>query len=325
MTLEPAVRAHLDAMAESSLAPADMVAFRVFLTAEIDRMFEKFGEPGPPVADVRDHRVPVSGGAEIVVRTYHPDPAAVLPAHVVLHGGGWTTGSIDELVADGSARHRAVRANCVVVLVEYRLAPEHRFPIPVHDVVAAVRWLTENAVALGVDPATVTLGGSSAGANLAAAAVVAEPALGIAALLLEVPALDLTLGTATATCADLVVQHGPDSEIGDLLSRTLALLDRARRDYLGHLELAELSTASPLLVPDLTRFPPTYIQTAQWDPLRTDGSAFVQRLRDAGVRASVTCYPGALHGSPILTATWPTARRWQDDLIARLVDVHGRA
>lgn len=109
-----------------------------------------------------------------------PSAEAALPAHVLLHGGGWSTCSIDDRVCDATARHRAVAAECVVVLVEYRLAPEHPFPTAVDDSVAAVRWVSAHAEELAVDPRVITLGGASAGANLAVAAVVAaddlEPA-----------------------------------------------------------------------------------------------------------------------------------------------------
>lgn len=94
--------------------------------------------------------------------------------HVYLHGGGWTSGSIRELVCDATARHRTASASCVTCLVEYRLAPEHRFPTAVHGVVSVVRWVVDRAIELQIDPQRITLGGT-AGANLAVAAVLAAP------------------------------------------------------------------------------------------------------------------------------------------------------
>jgi acetyl esterase len=333
MELEAAVRAHLDALSAPAAVPHGVVAWRVFLRAEIDRIFRTFGLPGPQVAAIRDHRVPVDGAAEIVVRTYHPVFGAKLPCHVYMHGGGWNAGSIDDLVTDATARHRAVGAGCVVALVDYRLAPEHPFPTPVHDVVAAVRWLAANPYAAGIDPEMLTLGGNSAGANLAAAALVAAPDLPIDALVLEVPILDLTLGMATATCAELAAEHGADSQISELAAGAMADYERVRREYLepdpwldavrpsapfADIPAAKSPLASPVFADDLGGFPRTYVLTAQHDALRTEGALFADRLREDGARASVTCYPGALHGSPILTATWPTARRWQDDVIGIL-------
>jgi acetyl esterase len=274
------------------------------MRAEIDRMFMLFGQPGPPVSDVRDHRVPVEGG-EITVRIYHPEasrPVAGRPAiHVLLHGGGWTGGSIDELVSDATARHRAVGAGCVVAAVEYRLAPEHRFPVAVHDVIAAVRWVRDHASLIGADGRVLTLGGASAGANLAAAAVVGADDLGLRALILEVSALDLSRGPV-------------DGPLEEVLS-----------GYLGDRSRGQDPLASPLLEPDPGRFPETVLLAAELDPLRRDSERFAERLSAAGVEVHLTCYKGAMHGSPILTGTWPTARRWQQDVIDHLRRINGSA
>ena len=318
MTFEPAVRAHLEATDPMMFSGVDVATRRLLLTKDIDRIFTLFGLPGPEVHAIQDHQVAVEGGT-ILVRSYHPVATGNLPAHVLIHGGGWSTGSIDELVADATARHRAVETGCVVVLVEYRLAPEHPFPIPVDDILAATRWVIDSAASLGVDAGVVSLGGASAGANLAAAAVAAAPELTIAALVLEVPFLDLTGHSARAA----IRQLGLDPEEAELLVQVQDEYDRAAAAYLAGAP-ATTPLASPYFLEDLTRFPPTYVLTAGLDPLRAEGEEFVRRLQAAGVVASVTRYPGALHGSPILTATWPTARRWQDDILAILAEVHRR-
>jgi acetyl esterase len=314
-TLEPAVRAHVDATDTAAIraAAGDISARRDVLRRSIDRNFTLFGLPGPEVYAIRDHSVPIDGG-EILVRSYHPSAEPGLPAHIALHGGGWATGSIEELVADGTARHRAVAANCVVVAVEYRLAPEFPFPAAVHDTVAATRWVREQAAALGADPGIITLGGISAGANLAAAAVLADPDLRPAALLLEVPALDLR-PDAVFTEVDL----GTGYE-----GFTATALTGFRQYLGGDPERGRSPLASPVLAEDLTGFPETHILTAELDALRASAELFARRLREAGVPTSITCYQGALHGSSILTATWPTARRWHDDTLAILADVHHR-
>jgi acetyl esterase len=319
MTFEPAVQAHLDAMDPAPYAGVDLATQRTLLTNDIDRMFTLFGRSGPEVHAIQDHQVVVDGGT-ILVRTYHPDAVGTLPAHVLIHGGGWMTGSIEELVADATARHRAVETGCVVALVEYRLAPEHPFPTAVYDVFAATRWVIDNATRLGVDPAVVSLGGASAGANLAAATVVAAPELNLAALVLEVPALDLTGVTARAEIGDLGLDPGET----ELLVQAQDHFDKAAEVYLAGAP-ATTPLASPFYFADLARFPATYVLTAGLDPLRAEGEEFVRRLHAAGVVAAATRYPGALHGSPILTATWATAQRWHDDILAILVDVHRRS
>jgi len=278
-------------------------------------MFELFGQEGPEVDDVTDYQVPVADGT-IMVRVYRP-VAGRLPAHVVLHGGGWTTGSVLELVADASARQRAVGARCVVVGVEYRLAPEHPFPTAVHDVVAAVRWVREHADALGIDPGVISLGGASAGANLAAAAATTDPGLDLAALLLEVPALDLR-ANAELTPIDL----GP--AFAEILAGLPEVFAATLREYFADVADAESPMASPLLAPDLTVFPETHLLLAELDPLRGQGEQFAAMLEAAGVSTSVHIYPGALHGSGILTKSWPTAAQWQQDAIDMLADLHAR-
>jgi acetyl esterase len=317
--LEPEVQAHLDAGNAISLEDASIDERRALLTAEIDRMFTLFGLPGPDVACIRDHHVPVAGGS-VLIRSYHPSTEGehqpALPAHVILHGGGWTTGSIDELVCDAVARHRAVGARCVVILVEYRLAPEHRFPVAVHDVVSTVRWVREHAAELGVDPRVITLGGASAGGNLAIAAVIADHDLDLQALVLEVPAADLR---PTAIADDLTMADPRFAPIERML------IEIVLPEYFDDIADAESPLASPVVAEDLDHFPETHMFTAELDLLRIGAERFAQRLSDAGRPVTLTCYPGALHGSLILTRTWATARRSHDDILATLNDIHRRA
>jgi acetyl esterase len=318
MLLEPEVFAHLEAGDTTGFADATPAELRVLLTREIDRMFTLFGLPGPDVEKVADHHVPVEGGT-ILLRSYHPanSSGGALPAHVLVHGGGWVTGSVDELVADATARHRAVGGGCVAVLVEYRLAPEHPFPTPVHDIVASLRWVRDHADQLGIDPDVITAGGSSAGANLATAAVLAAPDLALRALILDVPALDLRPGAAVKP-ADL----GP--EYDELMTATAAHFEPAVAQYLPDADDALSPLASPVLAEDPSVFPETHLLTAEVDILRPAAEDFARRLDAAGVSVHLTCYPGALHGSAILTRSWATARRWHDDTLAILRDVHSR-
>ena len=202
-----------------------------------------------------------------------------------------------------------------MVAVEYRLAPEHRFPTAVHDVVHTVRWVRSHAAELGIDPNVITLGGGSAGGNLAAAAVVADPNLAVCALILEVPACDLRPEALANDSVDADPRFAPIE---------LTLIDLALREYLDDIAEADSPLASPVLG-DLERFPETHILTAELDLLRLGAERFASRLQAAGVPVTITCYPGALHGSPILTGTWATARRWQNDVLTILDDIHRRA
>jgi len=208
MRLAPQVQEFLNAPGES-LDHLTVSEQRQRIRELSDINYHRYGRSPEPACISADHRVPVGDGAQITVRAYRPcadAPAtgAPLPAHVELHGGGWWLGSIDEHVNEAICRYRCVHAHCVVFAVEYRLAPEHPFPAAVNDVYATLTWITGHATELGIDPGRLSVGGTSAGANLAAAATIlardrAGPQLPFQ--LLEVPALDLTGKTMRAALA----------------------------------------------------------------------------------------------------------------------------
>ncbi|CAB4717684.1 MAG: alpha/beta hydrolase fold domain-containing protein [Actinobacteria bacterium] len=313
MALAPEVQAHLDAGDATGLGDPDFAVRRAALNVEIDRMFTLFGLPGPDVR-TEEHTI-LSSGRRLPARTYHPPSVdAAAPAHVLLHGGGWTTGTIDNLVSDATARHRAAETGHVVLAVDYSLAPEEPFPAAVHDVIAAVHWLREHAVGLGVDPARISLGGASAGANLAVAAALAAPELAVTALLLEVPVLDVT---QTAPLTE--VTEGPEAGVSaELAEEVMAGVMSA---YLPDPALRASPLVSPAVADDLSGLPPTYILNAEHDLTRRGAEDFARRLAEAGVPVTTRCYAGALHGSAILTRVWDTARQWHDDSLQILRDL----
>jgi acetyl esterase len=275
-----------------------------------DELFRRFGDPGPPVDSVQELEVPVADGS-IRVRLYRPVPHDRLPLHVAFHGGGWQSGSVDDLVVDASCRERAVAARCAVASVDYRLAPAYPFPTPLEDSYAALGWLVEHADRLGLDPRAPSLGGGSAGANLAAGVALLcreRPGPEVGFQLLEVPALDLDVRSLSATA------------FVDAVDLTEDVIRQAALTYAGGTPLDH-----PLLSPlraDLAGLPPAHVMTAGRDPLREQGAAYVSRLQAAGVPATHSMHPGALHGSGFLTGTWPVARRWRDEVLAVLRRVH---
>lgn len=311
--LAPAIRALIDETPKGvpdHLGPAEQRAYRRLLS---DLVFLRYGAPGPDVHSIDDHRVPVAGG-EILVRVYRPDDGGALPCHVTMHGGGWKSGSVTERVTAAECRRRCRDARCVVVSVDYRLAPEHRFPTPLDDCFAAVTWVVEHAGMLGIDPDNVSVGGSSAGGNLAAAVCLRcrdEDGPRLRFQLLEVPALDLTRETARATQASGVLPDVPQPTMDD-----------AARTYLADPAQARLPVASPLFAEDLSGLPAAHVMTAEYDVLRTEGRLYAERLVAAGVPATHRRYPGALHGTAILTRTWEPARSWQRDAGEALRQAH---
>lgn len=270
------------------------------------------------VGRIENHAVPVDGG-EIVVRAYTPAGDGPFPAFLHIHGGAWVLGSIDWPVFASFAREVAARTPCVVLDVEYRLAPEHRFPIPVEDCYAALLWLAEQATELGVDPARIAVGGDSAGANLAAAVCLMARDRGgppIVAQLLEI-ALPDHAGLETYPSA---------TEFATGFGIETAGLVAGRDFYYAEPADARDPYASPMLADDLSGLPPAHIMTSEFDPLRDNGEAYGRLLQDAGVPTTISRQLGHIHGSSVLLhPRWAPARAWRDEVVdvlrRALVDV----
>ena len=290
MPLDPQARAELDLRAGAppiqSLTPAQA-------RAELDAVPRL---PGPEVAKVEDFHIP-GDGVEVPVRVYTPagHPAGAL---VWLHGGGWVIGSIE--TADATSRALANEARCVVVSVDYRLAPEAKFPLPLDDCFAATAWTAEHAAALGADPSRVAVGGTSAGGNLAAAVALMARERGgpdLAYQLLVYPAL----GNDDASSQSFL-----DNGQGYGLDR------EAMEWYWNHYVRDDADATNPLVAPlladDLSGLPPALVITAEFDPLRDGGEEYADRLRQAGVEAACSRYDGMIHG--FFSAGIPVDRSW---------------
>ena len=226
----------------------------------------------------------------IPLRLYRPMPAYAtapgsLPVLVYYHGGGWLMGDLD--THDTLCRELANAAGCAVVAVDYRMAPEHRFPAAVDDALAATRWVHQQAGALGLDAARLAVGGDSAGGNLAAVVALAARDAGnlpIRFQLLIYPATDMRRGAPS---------HETKGQGYLLTQDTLAYFHDHYIDDVAH----DLDwRASPLLHTDLRKLPPALVITAGYDPLRDEGLAYSQRLSEAGTRATHLCFERQIHG-----------------------------
>jgi acetyl esterase len=305
MTLDAPVQAFLDAMPKESHDHLGLAERRLLAARQLDFLFLRFGEAGPKVHSVVDHRLPVEGG-EIATRVYRPDDDELLPGLLCLHGGGWWTGSIDDLVVDARCREIAVGAHCVVVSVDYRLAPEHRFPIAVEDCYAALCWMAGQADSLGLDRTRIAIGGASAGANLSAAVCLKardEGGPAIVLQVLEVPAVDLS-----RPLPKVDEPGGIYLSEADEFNHVVGLYVTEPGEALNQL-------VSPMLAASHANLPRAHIMTAEFDPLRPQGERFAERLRAAGVPVSITDHPGATHGSSLLTHAWEPARAWRAEII----------
>jgi len=241
--------------------------------------------PPRPVAEVRDLSATGAHGA-IPLRLYRPaginSPA---PTLVYYHGGGWTMGDLD--THDSLCRDLADEGRCVVVSVNYRMGPEHRFPAAVDDVLAATRWLQAQAGNLGLDPQRFAVGGDSAGGNLAAVVALAWRDAGEAIPL----KLQLLIYPATDMRA-VAPSHSHNGQGYLLTSDTIAYF---RGHYVDPADYSDWRV-SPLLHGDLSGLPPSLVITAGFDPLRDEGRQYADALSAAGSPAQYVCFERQLHG-----------------------------
>jgi acetyl esterase len=262
-----------------------------------------------PVADVAamtEHRAPVAGG-EIVVRLYSPSGAGPHPALVFYHGGGWVIG--DLYTHDGLCRSLTNAAGCIVASVDYRLAPEAKYPVAAEDSYAALCWLVANAPRLGIDPRRVAVGGDSAGGNLSAVvALMARDRKG--------PALVYQALIYPVTNHDLDTPSYHENATGYVLTRET--MRWFWRHYLERAEQGGEALASPLMAPSLAGLPSALVITAACDPLRDEGEAYAARLRDAGVPVTLTRYDGMFHGFLRMTKFLDKARAAVDEVAGSL-------
>ena len=223
-------------------------------------------------------------------------PGAVLPALVYAHGGGWFLCSLE--LYDNPCRALANATGCMVLSVDYRLAPEHKFPVPVEDFYCALRWVCEQAGMLSVDPARIAVGGDSAGGNLAAAAAIMARDRGgprIAHQLLCYPVLDHSFST------DSYRAYGQNFFLTEETMRYCWFT------YLLNEQDGDSPYASPLRA-DLTGLPPATVLVCEYDPLRDEGEAYARRLREAGVDACDHRLPGMVHACIHMLGLTPAAR-----------------
>ena len=255
-----------------------------------------------PIGAVRDLPIGTRSG-----RLYVPTGATTPgPLLVFFHGGGWVYGDLDS--HDPPCRFLAERSGVRVLSVDYRLAPEHPFPAAYDDVVAAYRWVTENAASLGADVSRLGVGGDSAGGNLAAVTAIeaARTGLPLAFQLLVYPGTDATQHTESRR----LFGHG--------LYLTEEFLDRSLAAYVPEPTERADPRVSPLLADLPGGLAPAYVATAGFDPLRDEGEAYARALVDAGVEVELRRFPDQIHGFLNVVGVGRTARAATAEIAARL-------
>jgi acetyl esterase len=286
MPLDPQAEAYLAEMAalnEPPLYTLTPEVMRQLIQMEIDSGVRSSGEI-EPIAHVENRTISGPAG-EMPIRIYTPEGTGPFPVLVFFHGGGWVICNLD--THDGTCRSLANGAPCIVVSVDYRLAPEHKFPAAPEDCYAATRWVAEHVAQFNGDPLRLAVGGDSAGGNLAA--VISQmardkggPALSFQ--LLIYPATDFTADTLSK------------KENGDGYFLTEKDMTWFTNHYLNSEEDKQNPLASPLLAANLSGLPPALVITAEYDPLRDEGAMYGQKLKEAGIPVTITRYDGMIHG-----------------------------
>ena len=283
MPLDPRAKRFLDRLA--ALSPPSALSLTVSERRDGLRQLLSFCGPQEEVGNVETRSVPGPGGG-LELRIYRPAGLAAepLPALIYFHGGGLVAGSLD--THDPICRSLSNASGCMLFSVDYRLAPEHPFPAAVADGRQATAWIAAHTLELGIDAARIGICGDSAGATLAAVvcqAVAAHGETHLALQFLLCPILDFCATTDSRR----------DFAAGYLVDQ--ATLEHDLRHYLGPDASPTDPRVSPLRSPDVSYLPPTCIHTAEFDPLRDEGAAYADRLREAGVKTTYRCHSGMIH------------------------------
>ena len=291
--LDPEIAAVVDEIAALGLPEWHELSVDAARRVE-DEVFS--GDPEPPVAEVRDLAFDGPHG-EVPVRVYRPEaaldkstPSARTLVH--FHGGGWTLGTLDSI--DGPCRELATRADAVVVSVDYRLAPEHPFPVAVDEAAAAVSWVACNAATFGGDPDRLGVSGTSAGGTLALAAALHAREFGNEPSETEPPEIAGQFLLYPIAGHDFETNSYRENADGPLLTR--ADMRWFFERYLRSPVDAHNPFAVPLRAGDLGDLPPATVVTAGFDPLRDDGVALAERFEREGTPVEHRHYPAMAHG-----------------------------
>jgi acetyl esterase len=312
MSLDPQVEGLLAQLAENpapkinELPPEEARATYLAMASVLE-------VPDVPIGKTEDISIPGPAG-DIAARVYRPvaGGGAALPCLVFFHGGGFVIGDLD--THDVLCRTLANEAGICVVAVDYRLAPEHRYPAAADDCYAATKWVEQNAGALNIDPNAIAVAGDSAGGNLAAVvSLMARDKKGpeISFQLLIYPVTDMT-------GADKWGSRNEFAEGYFLEKETMAWFEGS---YFGDNDAGRSEAAgSPLMAQDLSNLPAAYVVTAGFDPLRDEGKAYADALAAAGNKVEYINYPGMIHGFFNMQGALDVSREAVKTAAAKLAD-----
>jgi acetyl esterase len=296
MSLHPQVKSLLEMFKANNIPPMEKQGLQELRAAYVEsgKVLNKFEE----IFKVEDRKI--KGNKEdISIRVYTPSDHQLMPALVYFHGGGWAIGNLD--THDALCRSFANEAECIVISVDYSLAPEYKFPVAVEDAYLATEWVSDHAEELGVDVHSIAVGGDSAGGNLAAvicylASKRKEPSISNQLLFYPSTGFEKT---------DSYESYGEGYNLTESAMKWFEEL------YFNHPSEKQSPLASPMLIPDeeAALLPPAYILTAEYDPLRDGGENYAKKLSRVGVDTTYVCYPGMIHGFMRMTTPLDDGRK----------------
>ena len=305
----------LDPQVKKILVEAEALGLPVYQDLSPTEARKQMLDLAPPVEPllavnrVEDRSIPGPGG-EIPLRLYYPAGDLPFATLAYFHGGGWVIGDLD--THHGFCHALAKKSGCLVVSVDYRLAPEHPYPAAVEDAYAATKWVVENAAVIQADPDRFAVCGDSAGGHLAAV-------VSMMARDLKGPRIDLQVLIYPITDCNYSTPSYKENKEGYMLTRDLMKWFWSL--FLEDESQADDPYASPLRADNLSDLPQALIITAGYDPLRDEGEAYGKRMQEAGVKVTLSRYPGMIHAFIRMTARLDKANDALDEIAGTLHDV----
>ncbi len=306
MTLDPQAQTLLTKLASAANPPRYEMTLAEARALSIATATAS-NDPPEPVKGV-ENRIIEDNGLHIPVRIYTPNAPGPLPMLLYFHGGGWVLSNLD--THDSLCRKITNHAQCIVISVDFRLAPEHKFPAAVEDSFAATCWATEHATELNGDAQRIAVAGDSAGGNLAAVVALMARDQHKPALIYQVLIYPVT------------GYHTPGTpsyfELGEGYNLTREEMIWFWRSYLRDEQDAQNPYAVPMHAQTLHDLPPAFILTAEYDPLRDEGEAYAAHLRENGIPVTLKRYPGMLHGFVNMSGILDQGKQAIEDIAAAL-------
>jgi acetyl esterase len=305
----------LDPQVEKVLEDAAALRLPAYQDLSPTQARKQMRDQSPPVQTalsvkkVVDRKIPGPSG-DIPIRLYYPAGNAPFPVLVYFHGGGWVIGDLD--THHGFCHALAKTSGCLVVAVDYRLAPEHRYPAAVEDAYAATKWIAENSELIQADPDRFAVCGDSAGGHLAAVvSLMARDRNG--------PRIDLQILIYPITDCSFGTPSYEENREGYMLTRDL--MKWFWNHFINTESEADDPYVSPLRAKSFSDLPQALILTAEYDPLRDEGEAYANKLQGAGVNVTLTRYPGMIHAFIRMTAQLDKANEALDQVAGILRSV----